>query len=692
MNWFYGILVLIISQYCDMCIYAQKHDFVNGLVNEKSDYLLQHANNPVFWLPWSNEAFEKAAKDNKIVIISVGYSSCHWCHEMERQVFEDERIAAFMNEHFICIKVDREERPDIDKKYMLVANYLDEAAGWPLNCFTLDDGRPFHAVTYLPPNEWMNLLNQIVETNTTKPNTFREIAENMDSGLEFRNFIPSDSSSIEFTMNEIDQSIAVFKNDLDTVFGGVLTDGNKFPMSPNLSLLSDLCVLNNDETLEGYVSNTLDKMLNGGIYDQIGGGFFRYSVDNEWKIPHFEKLLITNAQLISNLAIAYKLNRSPKLKIAIDQSIDWLTREMMDDDFRFYASQDAESEAVEGFFYTWSKDELKSILKEDYSWMKDFFNVSPLTVFGFERYVLIRSETNEEFAEKLGISLTEFEEKLNANIALLYRSRVEREHPKTDKKLITSWNAMMVIGLLDAYEAIGDPRYFELAQNCMKEIMKNVDPNDQKQQLNHIINRESQAFLDDYAYIIRALIQLYRVSFDEEFLKNSELLMRHALTRFSDDKSPYFLYSIEDGDFSLETMEFDDLTKPSSNAVMAENLFLLGTYFENENYIKRSKEMCLKMKRTFQDNGLSFSYWGKVMNYFASPVYEVAIVGRDVSNLHKNWLSQHIPNAILFGGMASLPALESKKEQTESAIYVCKEKVCQLPVKTVNEALQRMPR
>ena len=317
-------------------------------------------------MPWGEKAFERAKKEDKLVIISIGYSSCHWCHVMEKETFENEKIANYMNEHFVCIKVDREERTDVDKMYMSAVSLINKNTGWPLNCFALQDGRPFFGGTYYPPNEWLQMLESIQQTQTEMPEKIIEFADNLTEGISENQFVPIDTNEVNFTKLDIIKSVNGFSSLLDYEKGGIQSDQNKFPMSSMNTLLLNYIALNSDSIVKKYTLNTLDKMMQGGIYDQVGGGFARYSTDENWKVPHFEKMLYINAQMLSNYSEAYKISNNEEYRRIVSQTVEWLQREMTDTKGRFYASQDADSEGEEGLFYTWTKAELKSILGDDY--------------------------------------------------------------------------------------------------------------------------------------------------------------------------------------------------------------------------------------------------------------------------------------------------------------------------------------
>jgi uncharacterized protein YyaL (SSP411 family) len=358
----------------------------NDLIHESSLYLQQHAHNPVDWKPWSQQAFEQAKQENKLVLVSIGYSACHWCHVMEHECFENEELAAYMNQHFVCIKVDREERPDIDQIYMTAVQLMTQRGGWPLNCFTLPDGRPIYGGTYFPKDQWMNVLKSLVYTQEKDPERVLEYAAQLEEGVAKSELIAVPSPVEKWSDEKLHEMLVRWSRSFDSLEGGP-TKAPKFPLPNNYLFLLEFARYFQDEKVKNHVELTLDKMLQGGIYDQIGGGFARYSVDMLWKVPHFEKMLYDNGQLIQLYSEAYRFFKKDSYKDLVYQTVAWLQREMQDESGAFYSALDADTEGEEGKFYCWSKEELQQLLDEDFEWVKDYYNVNQRGYWEEEKYI-----------------------------------------------------------------------------------------------------------------------------------------------------------------------------------------------------------------------------------------------------------------------------------------------------------------
>ncbi|NNE55492.1 MAG: thioredoxin domain-containing protein, partial [Flavobacteriales bacterium] len=382
------------------------YEHTNALIHESSPYLLQHAHNPVDWHPWGDEAFEKAKAQNKLVLVSVGYSACHWCHVMEHETFEDSAAAAIMNENFINIKVDREERPDVDQVYMTAVQLMTRRGGWPLNCFTLPDGRPIYGGTYFPKDQWINILEDLVEKQKSDPKMLEDYAERLTEGIQMSELVVRSDQEVEFQTDTIHALVNHWKNYWDIKKGGP-NRAPKFPLPNNFEFLLQYGYQLADEPTQEYVATTLTEMARGGIYDQIGGGFARYSVDAEWKVPHFEKMLYDNAQLVSLYSQAFQADPSEEYARVVKQTIVFLEREMKAPSGIFYSALDADSEGEEGKFYVWSQEELQTLLEQDWEWVKDYYNVNSNGKWE-GHYILLRADDDQKFAEKQGLTLAEF--------------------------------------------------------------------------------------------------------------------------------------------------------------------------------------------------------------------------------------------------------------------------------------------
>ncbi|MGB0423051.1 MAG: thioredoxin domain-containing protein, partial [Flavobacteriales bacterium] len=434
----------------------EKHS--NSLINETSPYLLQHAHNPVNWYPWSEEAFDLAKKQDKLVLISVGYSACHWCHVMERETFEDSTAAAFMNEHFISIKVDREERPDVDQVYMDAVQLMTKQGGWPLNCFALPDGKPIYGGTYFSKDAWMDVLINLVDLKANQPQKLENYAEELTKGIRSLDQLVNIEETENLDSEKWHQVVDDWKKYWDQKEGGP-NRAPKFPLPNNFEFLLHYSHLINDDETETYVSTTLNKMIQGGIYDQIGGGFARYSTDAQWKAPHFEKMLYDNAQLLSLYALAYQKQANPEFKRIIEQTAEFINSELSHSSGAFYSALDADSDGEEGKFYVWTKPELKEAIGDDFSFLESIYEINKKGKWENDTYILLRKSTDQELAQKFEMSLQEYLHKLEQLNNALLSERNKRIRPGLDNKSITSWNALCVQGLTRSYRALENEKH-----------------------------------------------------------------------------------------------------------------------------------------------------------------------------------------------------------------------------------------
>lgn len=669
----------------------EKHPHTNALIKESSPYLLQHAHNPVDWLPWGDEAFEKAKKENKLVLVSVGYSACHWCHVMEHESFEDTAVAHVMNENFICIKVDREERPDVDQVYMNAVQLMTQRGGWPLNCFTLPDGRPIYGGTYFPKDQWVNVLNSLKHTYSNEPEKVEEYASNLTEGIKQSELIEEPQAIDEFSNEKLEELILRWSQNFDNRDGGP-TRAPKFPIPNNYEFLLQYGTWQNNQKVNNHTLITLDKMARGGIYDQVGGGFSRYSTDMLWKVPHFEKMLYDNGQLVSLYAHGFQATKNELYKETVYQTIDWLSREMTTKEGAFYAALDADSEGEEGKFYIWNQEELKSTLGDDFKWVKDYYSVNGNGFWEHNNYILLRMKTDSAFAKKQEWSLEELRTNVNRVNQLLLDERSHRVRPGLDDKCLTAWNAMMLKGCVDAYTAFGEEEFLQIALKNAKWLKKNQIKEDGSLWHTYKNGKSTiDGFLEDYAHTIDAYTTLYQATFDEEWLIAAKDLTEYAVTHFQDEKTKMFYFTNADSELIARKMEVNDNVIPASNSVMANNLWILGTYFENETWISDAKQMLANVYEGMETYGSGYSNWANLLLRMQRPQYEIAITGKDWKSKRLEFGKKYLPNAIYMGGTkGSLSLLEGKFESDETKVFVCFEKSCQLPVTEVSEAVSQM--
>jgi uncharacterized protein YyaL (SSP411 family) len=662
----------------------------NSLIHASSPYLLQHAYNPVQWHEWGPIALEKAKQENKLILVSIGYSACHWCHVMEHESFENHEVAEVMNNNFICIKVDREERPDIDQIYMLAVQLMNGSGGWPLNAICLPDQCPVYGGTYFRKNDWISILLNVAELWQKEPEKAINYAERLTDGIKQAENIVSSPSAMEFDEAQIKEIVEPWKRHFDIQLGGY-NRAPKFPLPNNWNFLLKYSFLSPDEATFMAVASTLEEMAKGGIYDQVGGGFARYSVDDKWHVPHFEKMLYDNAQLIGLYAEAYQCFKfEPFVQVIVD-SIDWVFREMSAENGLFFSALDADSEGVEGKFYVWDKETFDHIMGEDAALMADYFNVTESGNWEEEQTnILRRTMQDEDFLLKHKLDAETLYDKIALTKAKLLDERSKRIRPGLDDKCLTAWNAMMIKALADVSLILGKGIYYERAKIAAEFILNNLVTPDGGLYRNYKNEKASIiGFLDDYAFMIEALIALYEVDFDGTWLEEAKALTNYVLLNFSDSTSEMLFYTSGNGEALIARKhEVMDNVIPASNSVMAQNLQKLGLYFDLDNYREKASAMLKSVLPNIKSYGSAYSNWCIQLLNEIYGINEIAIVGANLTETKNELNSYYIPNKILLGGTNSeLPLLEGK-ESIDTKIYICRNKTCQLPVSTVAEALK----
>ena len=664
--------------------------YTNELINESSPYLLQHAHNPVNWYPWGNKALQKAKAENKMLIISIGYAACHWCHVMEHESFEDEEVAKIMNENFICIKVDREERPDVDQVYMNAVQLITGRGGWPLNAIALADGRPFYAGTYFPKDKWMNMLAYFTDMQQNKSEALEKSAAQVTQGIHATENVTFKSNEKIFSLNDLHKQFETWKPNIDFIKGGE-NRAPKFPMpSAWTYLLHYYYLSNNEEALKAFTV-TLDNMVLGGIYDHLQGGFARYSTDANWHVPHFEKMLYDNAQLVSLYADAYQLTKNSLYKKTVYQTLDFVKQELTSAEGAFYASLDADTEGVEGKFYIWTKQEVENVLGDDAEMFLSYYNITADGNWEHGNSILLRNETDEAIAGRFKIPVDELNRKIDDCKVKLMKVRNARVKPGLDDKVLSSWNALMINGYTKAYRVFNEERFLNAAIANADFLLQHAIAADGEMTRNYKNGKASiNALLDDYAFTIAAFIELYQATFDEKWLAEAEKLTAYTLEHFFDAASQMFFYTHNQyADLIARKMELADNVIPSSNSEMAKNLFLLGHFLSNEDHISKAKQMLINVEADVQRNIYFYANWGMVQALFTSPLYEVAIVGDDFKSKRQQLDEYYLPNAIYLGCKteSKLALLENKLVPDQTMIYVCRDKACELPVAEVGKAL-----
>lgn len=688
------LIVLVLVSLVYSCKENRKEDaqhaFTNDLIHETSPYLLQHAHNPVDWRAWSPEIFEEAQKEDKLVLVSIGYSSCHWCHVMERETFEDEAVAQMMNENYISIKVDREERPDVDQVYQTAIQLLGQSGGWPLNAITLPNGKPLYLGTYLPKEQWSEVLLKIDALYRENPEQANSYADNLSQGIQETNLLEISAAFEKLTQESVATSISNWKPNWDLELGG--NKGREKFMSFNaLDFLLDYAVLTKDEETLKHVKNTLDKMANGGIYDHIGGGFFRYSTDPQWRVPHFEKMLYDNAQAIGLYANAYAIFREPSYKEIVAQTVTFLNREMKNPQGGYYATLDADSDGEEGKFYVWTIAELKSALANDFDLFGSYYNIQELNVWEDDKYILFTSGDEKDFLAEHGISPTDFKQLRSKWQAKLLKERQNRTRPNTDDKILTSWNALLIKGLTQAYGTFGEASYLTNAIAAYEFIKSKSYSNGELLHSYKEGSKQAASFLEDYAFLADASLELYSATSNIKYLDFSQELTE-LVTRDFEDKTTGMYTFTKQQELISKIIKTNDGDIPSANAVMAHNLLELGHIMYNTDYLDKSKTMLTTLLPRVNEYPDGYAHWNHLLAKTTYPYFEIAVVGKDAERLIKQLQEKHIPNVLIVGSTSDseAPLFKDRYFEDETFIYVCQNSTCKLPVKTVAEALTQM--
>ena len=665
---------------------------MNHLANSTSPYLLQHANNPVNWYPWGAEALKKAKDENKLILVSIGYSACHWCHVMEHESFEDESVAAVMNEYFVCIKVDREERPDIDQIYMSAVQLMSGRGGWPLNCICLPDQRPIYGGTYFRKNDWTSLLFNLADFYKQKPTEADEYAVKLTEGIKQYESIGFVKEQPDYSKDDVQVIVDNWKRYFDKEEGG-MGSSPKFPMPNNWQFLMRYAYLMNDIEIAQAVTLTLKKMALGGIYDHIGGGFARYSVDGQWHVPHFEKMLYDNAQLVSLYSEAFAWKSSQLYKQVVDEIITFIARELTSPEGGFYSALDADSEGVEGKFYTFTKKDIAEILGDDAELFCIYYNITDEGNWEEEHTnVLFKKHKDMTLANQLGLLLDDMVGRIEISKKKVFEARSHRIRPGLDNKILASWNGLMLKGLCEAYRSFNKSEYLDMALKNAGFILNNLI--DEEGRLSRIYQSEDNyliSFLDDYANVIDAFIALYEVTFDESWLEQARKLTDQAIAHYYDPgKGIFYFTSDDDEELIARKSEIMDGVIPASNSVMARNLKKLGLLFDDEEYIEVSAQLLRNIMPHLAKYGSAYSNWATLLLDEIFGIYEVAITGDEAASFRIEIENNYIPNKIILGGTkGSLPLLRDKFSDT-TQVFICKDKTCSLPVDNINDALKQI--
>ena len=676
---------------------SAKH--TNKLIGETSPYLLQHAHNPVNWYPWGDEALKDAREKNKPILVSIGYSACHWCHVMEKESFEDNATANIMNENFINIKIDREERPDLDHIYMDAVQAMTGGGGWPLNVFLTPEGKPFYGGTYFPPARafnrpsWKEVLNSVAQAFQEKRNEIDAQAENLTEYLiqsnSFGEQMISEAEKI-FSKEKIDEAFENIMKSADKEWGG-FGRAPKFPQTFTIQFLLRYHHITKNEEALNQALLSLDKMIEGGIYDQLGGGFARYSTDAEWLTPHFEKMLYDNALLVSVLSEAYQLTKNERYKEVIDETIGFIQRELFYPAGGFYSALDADSEGEEGKFYVWRYEEVKRLLNEKADIFCEYYDITPNGNWE-EKNILRIKESAERFAARKNIDIVFLKELLQEGRQILLDERNKRIHPSLDDKIILGWNALMNTACSKAFAATGNEHYRQLAVNNMQFLLDNFKVND-KQEFYHTWKNnitKHPAFLDDYAFLIQSLIHLQEITANSDWLIHAKKITEFVIENFGEENDYFFYTKKDQPDVIVRKKEVYDGAIPSGNSVMAYDLYHLSILFDVKEWKKRSINITASLGQAAIRYPTSFGIWVTLLQEIAKGTFEVIMTGKDYTDAHNELLKIYIPHRVLMISAIEdpqFPLLAYKPVTNRVSIWLCKNNSCLPPVNTVEDLM-----
>jgi hypothetical protein len=670
----------------------------NRLLASQSPYLLQHAHNPVDWFPWGPEALRKSEVENKPIIVSIGYSACHWCHVMEHESFEDQITADLMNEHFVCIKIDREERPDIDNIYMDAVQAMGIQGGWPLNVFLMPNQKPFYGGTYFPNQQWKGLLSNIADAFAKHEDQLAESAEGFGNSL---NRSETEKYGITAANQQLDpdelaEVMAKLSAQFDPEWGG-MNRIPKFPMPAIWAFALDYALLAKNKELQEKVFFTLRKIGMGGIYDQLRGGFARYSVDGEWFAPHFEKMGYDNGQLLELFAKAYQGSQDSFFLEKVTETVAWIEVEMRNGEGGFHAAQDADSEGVEGKFYVWKYAELEELIPEELAWFSKLYNLKPGGNWEDGVNILFQTESYTQIAKQFGMSESDFVSRLNSVKTKLIEIRNQRIFPGKDDKILSGWNGLISAGLIQAYFATGEKRMLELA-------LGNLDFLQSKLYINGVLHRSykngeayTPGFLEDYAQVTRASLMAFEASGDSKWLSFAQLLTDFCLEEFYDELDGYFFFNNPKAEKLIANKkELFDNVIPASNSVMARNLHRLSLLTYENKYQEIASKMLGGMKELILKEPGFLCNWANLFLESLVPTAEIGIIGKGAQAKALALQKGYLPNSLIAFSeevteTASILSGKTPDSAGNALIYVCFDHACHRPVSTIEDAISQLP-
>jgi len=675
----------------------EKAKHTNRLVNENSPYLLQHAHNPVDWYSWSDEALEKARKEDKPIFLSIGYSACHWCHVMEKESFENETVAEILNEHFISIKVDREQRPDLDQIYMSATTAMTGSGGWPMSVFLTPDLKPFYAGTYFPPEErygkpgFTSLITEIAKAYRTDRENIEQMAERVTNALKNRSGLADGEVALD--TSHISNARRGIMNSYDPINGGF---GNqpKFPHGTEISFLMKRYSETGDEKLLLAVNRSLTRMARGGIYDQLGGGFHRYSVDARWLVPHFEKMLYDNGLLAAVYSEAYQLTKNELYRKTVRETLDFVLRELTDQTGGFYSSLDADSEGEEGKFYVWRKDEVEKVLGDGTRMFINYYNVTDQGNFEHGNSILNVDATSDQFKERSGLSADRFDTTLDELKQKLFAARSERPRPITDDKILTSWNGLMISGFAKGYQITGDDRYqrsaLKAAEFVGTELYK--DGILIHSYRNGKVSRGE--FLEDYAYYIQALVDLYEIAHDYKWIRLAADLAEKAWAKFADRHGNLYLSPDGQEDHFMRPADIHDGALPAPGSILINAMLRLAVITGDESFTQHAEQALTAISGPIAAMPNAMVSAVTALNSLHSDRIELVVVGNGdrrafLDEIH----SYYLPNRVIVvssTGEEPIPLLEGRTANDQTMAYVCRNFACRLPATSPDQLRRQL--
>ena len=686
------VLILSIFYSCNSEVNINSIN-VNQLDKETSLYLKQHAQNPINWQRWSNSIFDVSQELDKLMVISIGYSSCHWCHVMEEETFTDETIASVMNENFINIKVDREENPDVDQAYMTASQLMTGMGGWPLNVITLPDGSPIYAGTYHTTSQWDDILKRIIRLKEENYAGLKELANNVKNGITDINTIYKREEISDFDSEFIKNNIEIWKENWDSNYGGDLAQQKFVSPSKYIFLLNYARVYDDIEVLN-HVKKTLDVISTSGLNDFIEGGFYRYTVDNEWKIPHFEKMLYDQAQMISLYSLAYKVFKNEYYKQIAIETIEFLNLKMSSEDGLYFAAMDADTDGEEGKYYSFNREELNIISKNtDFKTFTSYYSIDINNPWENDRYLLLpnKNDYEENWLKLNNVSKDDLDNQKIVWESNIIKIKNNRTKPRIDDKIIVSWNSLAISGLIDAFEALNNEDYLKKAVSIFEELKAKSF---RRNKLIHTYkeNQYQEGVLEDYAFFAKASMRLFQATGDESYFDLSKNITDEAINIFKDDESDLLRYS-NNLELFTKLITIDDGVIPSPNSIIAEQLFNIGHVIFDDEYLNLSDNMVSSVQSVIDTNINSYSVWANNILNRVESFYEIAIIGPG-SNLITNEITSYFsPNTIVVqsNSESDLPLLIDRFFEDETYIYVCQNKTCQRPETNLNLAIQQVP-